>query len=190
MLVQHNFNNFISIIEIIIEKNMKIISLLAITILLITINGCGKKTDADYMDQAQQSVKNNNIADAMTAYQNLVKDFPKSDKAPEAVFQMATLYQNKLVPNIAPEESLKKSVDLFRSVYDKYPDSHLAAKALFMSGFILANDLKDYNSATASFNLFLQKFPDNELASSAKEELQNMGLTPEEILSKKNDKKK
>jgi hypothetical protein len=54
-----------------------------------------------------------------------------------------------------------------------------------MSGFILANDLKSYNEATASFSLFLQKFPNNELASSAREELENMGLTPEEILQKK-----
>jgi hypothetical protein len=32
--------------------------------------------------------------------------------------------------------------------------------------------------------LFIEKYPDHELAASAKEELENMGLTPEEILQK------
>jgi len=53
-----------------------------------------------------------------------------------------------------------------------------------MAGFILANDLNMYNEATEAYNLFMETFPKHELAASAKEELDNMGLTPEEILQK------
>jgi TolA-binding protein len=69
-------------------------------------------------------------------------------------------------------------------VYEKYPDSEEAPKSLFMSGFILANDLMLYDKATSSYNLFLEKYPSHPLAVSAKEELDNMGLSPEEILKR------
>jgi len=94
-----------------------------------------------------------------------------------------------MVKDVPPTESLQKAVGLFRSIFDKYPGDKLAPKALFMSGFIQANELKSYPEATSSFNLFLQKFPNNELATSAKEELDNMGLTPEQILQKRKIRK-
>jgi hypothetical protein len=53
-----------------------------------------------------------------------------------------------------------------------------------MSGFVLANELNDYEQATETYNLFLDKFPNHDLATSAKEEVENMGLSPEEILKK------
>ncbi len=160
-------------------------NLLLILLLGITLVGCGKKTDDDYLKSAKESVDNNNIPEAVTAYENLIKEYPQSPKAPEAIFQLASLYQNKMVKSVDEKASLLKAVDLFKSIYEKYPDSHLAPKSLFMSGFILANDLNDFDKATSTFNLFLQKFPNDALASSAKEELDNMGLSPEEILKKK-----
>lgn len=168
---------------------MKILSIIPFLLILVIFTGCSKKSDTDYMNMAKSSVEKNNTADAVTAYQNLIKDYPESPLAPEAIFQLATLYQNKMVKDVLQAESMEKAVSLFRSIFDKYPDNKLAPKALFMSGFIQANDLKSFNEATTSFNLFLQKFPNNELATSAKEELDNMGLTPEQILQKKKDPK-
>ena len=163
---------------------LKILSLLLIAL---AFAGCSKKSDEYYMEQAKSAAEKNNIQEAVTAYQNLVKEYPQSPKAPEAIFQLATLYQNKMVKedNLTDTQSLEKAVELFRSIYDKYPQSDIAAKALFMSGFIQSNELKQFPEATSTFNLFLQKFPNNDLASSAKEELNNMGLTPEQILKKK-----
>ena len=40
------------------------------------------------------------------------------------------------------------------------------------------------------YNLFLEKYPSHPLAVSAKEELNNMGLTPEEILKQNEAAKK
>ncbi len=168
---------------------MKILLIIPLLLSLVLLNGCGKKSDTDYMNIAKEGIAKNNTADAVAAYQSLVKDYPNSPLAPEALFQLATLYQNKMVKDVPSTESLQKAVGLFRSIFDKYPGDKLAPKALFMSGFIQANELKAYPEATGSFNLFLQKFPNNELATSAKEELDNMGLTPEQILQKKKDPK-
>ena len=53
-----------------------------------------------------------------------------------------------------------------------------------MCGYIQANELKDFDAATKTYKLFIEKFPDSEFAVSAKAELDNMGLAPEEILKK------
>ncbi len=169
-----------------------------IFLIVVVFEGCSKKTDEYYMEQAKKSVEQKNIQAAVDSYQSLVTEYPNSPMAPQALFELATLYQNKMVKNdnqaagqanLSDTQSLEKAVSLFRNVFDKYPNSEHAPKALFMSGFIQANDLKKYNDAIITFNLFIQKYPNNELVSSAKEELNNMGLSPEEIIQKKNDSK-
>lgn len=161
-------------------------------ILAFVLFGCSKKTDQNYLDLGNASVGQKNYDAAVESYQKLVDNYPESQIAPEAIFKMATLYQNfmiKKVPstnqNLTPDESLHRAVSLFRSVYDKYPQSVIAPKCLFLSGFIQANDLKDFKNATLTFNLFLTQYSNNELVTSVKEELENMGLTPEEILQRK-----
>ncbi|MHB1686027.1 MAG: tetratricopeptide repeat protein [Ignavibacteriaceae bacterium] len=168
------------------------LSLLSALILTLVLAGCSKKTDQYYMDLGNTSVDQKNYDTAIESYEKLVDEYPESQLAPEAIFKMATLYQNQMIKkvpstnqNLSPEESLQRAVSLFRSAYDKYPQSSIAPKCLFLSGFIQANDQKDFNNATVTFNLFLKQYPNNELATSVKEELENMGLTPEEILQRK-----
>lgn len=168
---------------------MKTIKYLFLFVIILSQFGCSKKSDEDYMKLADSGIKQNNIPQAVEAYQNLINNYPESPKAPEAMFQLATLYQNKMVKGVQGDSSLITAINLFKNVSDKYPQSNIAPKSLFMSGFILANDLHDYKTATSVFNLFLQKYPDNELAISAKEEIDNMGLSPEEVMQKKKDSK-
>jgi len=168
------------------------ISLLSALILSFIIIGCTKKTDQYYMDLGNTNLQQKNYEAAAAAFSSLVVEYPSSQLAPGAIFNLATIYQNQFIKKdpangsmLTQEESLHEASDLFRSVYDKYPQNSIAPKALFLSGFILANDLRDFTNATSTFNLFLKQYPDNELAASVKEELDNMGLTPEEIIQHK-----
>lgn len=162
---------------------MKSFLLLLIPLLILT--GCSSKKDTDFKTEAEEHITKGNIAEAINSYENLVKEFPKSNLAPEAIYQIASLYQNRLVKNLSVKESLEKAAGTFRRLYDKYPASKEAPKSLFMSGFILANELKKFNQATETYNTFLSKYPKHELAIAAKQELENMGLSPEEIINKK-----
>ena len=162
---------------------MKTIFILLVTILI--FSGCSSKTDKEYLQTAEKNVKSDNISEAISSYQTLVDKYPQSDLAPEALYEMAALYQNNLVKNLSKKESLQKSVQIYRSIYDKYPKSKKAPMGLFMSGFILANELNNYDEASKVYNLFLEKYPHHELATSAKEELKHLGLSPDEILKQK-----
>ncbi|GBD86195.1 tol-pal system protein YbgF [bacterium BMS3Abin03] len=162
-------------------------SLIYILILLtITFIGCSpKKTAQELFDEGMKLTTEKKIPEAVNSYESLLQEYPDNKLAPETIVLLAGIYQNKLLKNIAEKESLNKSVELFKSIYEKYPQSKEAPMGLFMAGFVQANELKDFNAATETYNLFIKLFPDHELASSAKEELNNMGLTPEEILQKK-----
>jgi TolA-binding protein len=165
-----------------------ILFLLALTVLIF---GCGKKKQpAEYMKEAKLGIEQKKITETVKAYETLISEFPDDSLAPEAIYQLGTLYQNKMVPNYKETESLVKAVNIFKSVFDKYPDSKKAPVSLFMAAFIQANDLKNYQEATATYNLFLQKYPKNDMAPSARDELNNMGLSPEQIIVKKDVTKK
>ena len=165
-----------------------ILFLLALTVLLF---GCGNKKHADeYMKQAKLLIEQKKIPETVKAYETLVSEFPNDSLAPEALYQLGTLYQNKMVPNFKETESMEKAVTTFKSVFDKYPESKQAPVSLFMAGFIQANDLKKYQEATSTYNLFLQKYPNSNMAQAAKDEVNNMGLTPEQIIEKKDVTKK
>jgi TolA-binding protein len=160
----------------------KTIILFAIALFLV---GCGKKSEQDYLDLAQQNIKNKKVTEAVNVYEEFVKEYPESNSAPHALFEIAALYQNRLVPDMTEVQSLEKSAEYFRKVYENYPESSEAPKSLFLSGFIRANEMNNFDEATKIYNLFLDRYPSHELAAAARQELDNMGLSPDEILQKK-----
>jgi TolA-binding protein len=159
-----------------------ILFLLSFAVLFI---GCNSKKADEYMKLAKSSISQNKIPETVKAYETLVQEFPKDSLAPEALYQLGTLYQNKMVPNMNEKDSFEKAVKVFKSVFEKYPDSRQARISLFMAGFIQANELKNYQEATATYNLFLQKYPKSDMSAAANDEIKNMGMTPEQIIEKK-----
>ncbi len=145
---------------------------------------CSTKSDQDLFSDAAKFFEEDKIPESIAAYEKVVKDFPESELAPKALTQLAGMYHGKKVQTLSERESLQKADSLFYIIFEKYPTSEEAPLGLFMAGFIQANELGDYQRATSTYNSFLEKYPEHELAVSAKEELDNMGLSPEEILRK------
>ncbi len=152
---------------------------------ILLIAGCSdKKTASEYLTEGEKFTSEENSPEAVLSYETLIEEYPNDKLAPEAIARLAAIYQNKQVKNISETESLKKSVELFKSIYEKFPKSEQAPIGIFMAGFVEANELHDYDAASKTYNSFMKLFPDHELSTSAREELDNMGLTPEEILQK------
>ena len=162
--------------------NKKFLFLITISLIFFT---CSKTSDKDYMKMASDKVEKGNTAEAIKDYESLVNEHPESELAPEAILKQAALYHENKVKNVNQKEALIKSADLYISLSEKYPENKQAPSSLFMGGFIYANEVMDLNKAEKTFKLFLNKYPNHELTSSAKEELNNLGLSPEEILRRK-----
>lgn len=167
-----------------------ILYLLLMPAFLIFFSSCSKKSDQEYWSQAVQAQKNEKYKQAADNYEKLADEFPESELSPKALFEAGKLYQSNAIKEMDMTGSMKKSLALYRKIIDKYPGSREAPEAMFMTGFIESNELGDYNAATQTFKLFLEKYPNHEMASSARAELDNMGLSPEEIVAKKLKAKK
>lgn len=161
-------------------KKLSVIFIIAILFI-----SCSKTSDEGYFDQAKVLLKENKVNEAIISLETLLKEYPESNIAPKALVQLATIYQNQLLKNISQTELFDRAQKYFREVFDKYPKSEEASNSLFMSSFILSNELKKYDEATEGYKLFIEKYPNSPLVISAKDELDNMGLSPEEILKKK-----
>ena len=161
---------------------MKSVSFLSM-FLLILLTAC--KSDEDQLaESAGVKYKANNFTGAIADYDKLISEHPSSKRAEEAYFAAAGIYQMNKIPNVSREEASRKAIKYLQSYLQNFPDADRAPKALFMVGFIEANDLGDYNSARMHYEEFLKKYPQNELVASVKMELENLGKSPDEILGR------
>jgi outer membrane protein assembly factor BamD (BamD/ComL family) len=161
---------------------MKMKAIISLVLLALLVSCSTEKTDSELFDEAQKYLKEDKIPEAILALEELVNEHSESNLAPEALSELASIYQNKMVKSLSEKENLEKAITIFKRIHDDYPKSTYAPTGLFMAGFINANELQNYDEATKLYEQFLKEYPENELASSAKAELDNMGLSPEEIL--------
>lgn len=146
---------------------------------------CSKVSDNELMESAKEMINNNNLTEAITIYEKIIDEYPESENTPKALVALAGIYQSKGVKTISDVENLNKAIQYYELVYNKFPQSNDAPVSLFMIGYIQANELKKFDEATKTYNTFLEKFPNHEMAAAAQQELDFMGLSPEEILNKK-----
>lgn len=163
-------------------KRVMIYLLIGLTIFLVN---CAGKTDKDIYESARKNIENEKYADALVLFEKLVKEYPNSEHYQEALLQTGELYQGQVNKSIPYKESLKKAIRSYRMFYSKYKDDPKAPQTLFMIGFIQANELGELDSARVTYTQFVELYPDNEIAASARTELENLGLSPDEILAKK-----
>ncbi len=168
-------------------KNLLLLNILFMVILF--FSGCSK-SEQTYWDEAINNQKTGKYKEAAASYLELAEKYPKSDKAVKALFEAAKIYQVKMIKGIEPKQSLQKAIEFYNKIYNEYSETPEAPKALFMRGFIESNELQNYDAAKQSYNLFLQKYPNHEMAASVRAELETIGLTPEEILNRNAQVKK
>ncbi|UCH85011.1 MAG: peptidyl-prolyl cis-trans isomerase [Candidatus Latescibacterota bacterium] len=62
----------------------------------------------------------------------------------------------------------------YEQIVEKYPDSNYAAEALFMIGFVYAEELKIIPDADRALNRVINEYPNSEIAATAEWMLQNL----------------
>jgi TolA-binding protein len=163
---------------------MKKLNVLIILSIILFIVGCAND-DKDYFESAQESMNAEEYPEALVNYQKIVDEFPKSEHYKFALLKIGELNQGHVDKSLSNEESLLKSVKSYTKFHRKFHSDPKAPQTLFMIGFIQANELKNIEAAKVAYTKFLKLYPDSEMAESAKAEIENLGLTPDEILQKK-----
>lgn len=109
--------------------------LLLILVFLLPI-GCKKMSDTELLAQANQYNQEGKYEEAISAFQKLIDNYPKSPECPEAQF---------------------------------------------MIGYIFANSIKDLDKAKEAYEKFLKIYPNDDLATSTRWELDNLGKEIDDI---------
>lgn len=73
------------------------------------------------------------------------------------------------------QEKYEEAIDNFKKIIEYYPQGENAPKATFMIGYIYANNTKDLDEAKKYYQLFIEKYPNNDLADDAQYELETLG---------------
>ncbi len=153
--------------------------------IVVLFAGCSKESEKELFDKAQKNFKENKFAEAVKNYELLAENYPEGSLASSALYEAGRIYQGGLIKELQIQKSFEKAVDLYVQVFEKYPKSKEAAGSMFMAAYLQANELKQYDKAKINYEKFIRLFPDDEMVQAAKEELNNIGLTPEQILEKR-----
>ena len=73
------------------------------------------------------------------------------------------------------QEAYADAIENFKIILEKYPEGKTTAKSTFMLGFINANSLENLEEAKKYYTLFVEKYPDHDLADDAQYELNTLG---------------
>ena len=69
----------------------------------------------------------------------------------------------------------QNAITSYNKVLENFAGSAHEAQAQFMVGYVQANILSNFEQAKATYEMFLEKFPDHELAPSVQFEIENLG---------------
>ncbi|UCF06643.1 MAG: peptidyl-prolyl cis-trans isomerase [bacterium] len=84
-------------------------------------------------------------------------------RTPEELWEVAQIEEN-------PQARIK----YYRELVDNYPEHKYAAQALFMIGFVWAEEKQDLVEARRTFDELIRKYPDSDVVESAKWMIENL----------------
>ena len=140
--------------------------------------------EAQYREMTSGSVQGNTpqeIREVMVrlaaAYEEQAAGSENADEAASYLYKAAEMYEN------SPAD-INKVLSLFDQIIEKHPNHKRAADALFKKGFVFNNVLQDTARARVAYEAFINQFPDHDLVEDAKIEVENLGLSAQELLEK------
>lgn len=137
---------------------------------------------------AQLEIDIKSYEKALRDFQKLTNKYPKSKLVTASLFELGKLYHGKVLKKLPDIKSYNIAVNYYKKVFERDKNYADAPQALFMAGFLEANELHNYDAAKNTYNLFINSYPQNKLVASAKEEIKTLGISPEDILKKSTKK--
>ncbi len=147
----------------------KSLVLVAAFLALVLLVACGQKmTEEQLYAQVLDFQEKQQWDDVIKTYEQLVKQYPESEKADEHLYQLGMTYAHDA-------KQFQKAIETWERLVETYPDSRLITNTKFMIGYCYANDIKDLDKARAAYEKFVEEYPEHELVASVKWELEHLG---------------
>lgn len=157
---------------------LSFLSLVVFMLLQVRCSGAGKLPVDEYFTRSDTLVNQGKFNEAIEMLGGVETYYPADTGAViRSLNAMADIYAMNM-------NNYDQSVSLMQKIIDRYPDSPESPKCLFKIGFTCENMIKDIPRAKKSYEEFLAKYPNHELALSVKVSLEHLGESDEELLER------
>ncbi|MFZ4741282.1 MAG: tetratricopeptide repeat protein [Bacteroidales bacterium] len=170
-------------------KTIKIISLVILSIFALSACKSARDKSIEQISILEKElISSTTKIDSVKAQQlidlyiNYADQFKNDSITPFFLFKAADISMNIMKP--------MQSIDLLNKVMLNYPNFTKAPDCLFLKAFIYENQTHELEKAEKAYNEFLQKYPNNEFAPSAKASVENLGVPIETLIKSFENKNK
>ena len=160
----------------------RIFVLLSLALMLLS---CGEKMSVEKINELESKVfakdavlSSENVIQLVDAYLLFAKQNPNDQQTPEFLFKALDVAVG------VNAEGPQKAIDIADVLIEKYPDFEMTPMAMFIKGFVYENMIGDLQNAEMTYRQFIEKYPNNPMVEDVKSTLENLGLTPEELIRK------
>jgi len=161
---------------------MKKLTPLLITFAMLFFS-CGNENLADRIAKLEkqafstENAINPEIAEQLVdAYCDFATQNPENQQSAEYLFKAMDVSMNFDNPI--------KTIAIIDRLTQEYPDYERTPMAVFVKGFIYETRFNNVEQAKAAYEKYLELYPDGEFAADCRASIENLGLTPDELVKK------
>ena len=160
----------------------RIFVLLSLALMLLS---CGEKMSVEKINELESKVfakdavlSSENVIQLVDAYVLFAEQNPNDQQTPDFLFKALDVAVG------VNAEGPQKAIDIANVLIEKYPDFEMTPMAMFIKGFVYENMIGDLQNAEVTYRQFIEKYPNNPMVEDVKSTLENLGLSPEELIRK------
>jgi tol-pal system protein YbgF len=125
----------------------------------------GGGTAEEYYTTGMQMMSQQSYATARMAFEQLVREFPQHERAPDAQFQLGQAFYH--------EQQFDAAYQALEKVAEQWPDAPRSAAALFRAGAV-AEERRDFARARTYYERVRTRYPRSDEARQAQQKLQSL----------------
>ena len=154
-----------------------------VLVFVLVLVGCNSNDPAKRIEKLEQQAFSTDGAinpqvasDLVSAYCDFADANPNDAMAPEYLFKAVDVSMNLNEP--------QHTIYIIDKLLKEYPDFPHTQAALFIEAFIFETRYNNLDMAKKLYQQYLEMYPDGEFANDCKSSIENLGLSPEELVRK------
>jgi len=133
---------------------------------------------ADTVSQLNRS----KAQELIQAYEHFANAVPEDSLTPEYLYKSAEIAMNLNMSG--------RAIENYQRILNNYQDFDKRAYCIFLQAFVYENQMQQYETARKLYELFINQYPDHDLADDARVSIDNMGKSLEELIKSWEEKEK
>lgn len=158
--------------------------LLSIFVVLIMLS-CGEKVSVKEVKELESKVlaegakpTKEEVIQLIDAYILFAEQNPDDVQSPDYLFRALDIAVG------VNAEGPDKAIKIADVLIEKYPDFEMTPMAMYLKGFVYENIVGDLHNAEMTYRQFVEKYPESPMVEDVKATIENLGLSPEELIRK------